>query len=411
MIDVTVPLSTPDPQVAAYLEKLQSIYTHKNYSAQEASVCLPSDESMLKAIEKVGEGLGSDLKAVIVIGIGGSNLGAQAVYEAVEGSTRPLFFLDTCDTWSMHQVLQSLRGLEISAWNELAVLCVSKSGTTTETIANFSSLLAQLTDWLGPVVPSSIVVIADQDTGAESLAKQEGYAFLSIPHRVGGRFSVLSAVGLLPLLLCGIPVSRLLEGAQAQLVNDCSLESCAALYASFLYSELSQGKNIHDFFIFEPRLESLGKWVRQLYAESLGKDGKGMLPTVSIGSTDLHSVVQYYFGGNIALVTTFISADTEQDFKTSEVGVSLVSGIKGKSLNSIKQAILQAVKTTYARNRIAYASVHFPTLTAETVGAFLQFQMTTVMILGMLMEVNAFDQPNVEDYKKDLRAILATATQ
>lgn len=408
MIDVTVPLSTPDPRAVAYLEKLQSIYTQKNYAAQEASICLPGDESMLKAIEQVREVLGHELRAVVVIGIGGSNLGTRAVYEACAGTTLPLFFLDTCDAWTMHQVLTSLQSLHISSWKELSVLCVSKSGTTTETIANFSAMLLQLTDWLGSPVQSCIVMIADQDSSAHELSKQSGYCFLPIPHNVGGRFSVLSAVGLLPLLLSGVSVSTLLQGAQAQLEEDCSTASKAAVYASFLFNALEQGKSIHDFFIFEPRLETLGKWLRQLYAESLGKDGKGMLPTVSIGSNELHSVVQYYFGGKLDLVTSFISTTGEEDYPTSDVGVSLVEGIQGKSLNTIKAAILEAVKTTYTRKEIPYASLHLSELNAANLGAFLQFQMTTVMILGHLMDVNTFDQPDVEEYKKDLRAKLAS---
>ncbi|MBP9699897.1 hypothetical protein KBD71_01290 [Candidatus Woesebacteria bacterium] len=406
MIDVTIPLSTPDPRAVAYLEKLQSIYTQKNYAAQEASICLPGDQSMLKAIEQVREGLGQKLKAVLVIGIGGSNLGTRAIYEAMGEAMLPLFFLDTCDAWTMNQVLKSLRSLNISSWNELALLCVSKSGTTTETIANFSAIVLQLTEWLGTPEQSSIVIIADTGTAAEELAKQSGYSFLSIPQQVGGRFSVLSSVGLLPLVLCGVPIASLLHGAQAQLEEDCSSTSKAALYASFLLNELAQGKNIHDFFLFEPRLESLGKWLRQLYAESLGKDRKGMLPTVSIGSNDLHSVVQYYFGGKIELVTSFISVSGGQDFPTSDLGVSLVKGIQGKSLNSIKEAILEAVKTTYTHKKIPYASMQFSEISAATLGAFLQFHMTTVMILGQLMEVNTFNQPDVEAYKTELRAQL-----
>ncbi len=410
MIDVTIPLSTPDPRAVAYLEKLQSIYTQKNYAAQEASLCLSGDESMLKAIEQVREVIGHQLKAIVVIGIGGSSLGTRAIYEAIPDDTLPLFFLDTCDTWTMNHIIASLHAVQLSSWNEVALLCVSKSGTTTETIVNFSTIIGLLTQWLGTPLNSSIVIIADPDTPAHTLATQSGYSFLPIPLQVGGRFSVLSAVGVLPLLLSGVPVHQLLQGAKAQLEADCAQGSPAALYASFLYSQMQLGKNVHDFFIFEPRLESVGKWLRQLYAESLGKEGKGMLPTVSIGSNELHSVVQYYFGGNINLVTSFISVTFAQDYPTFDVGVTLVKGIEGKSLNSIKDTILQAVKTTYTRKKIPYASVHFPELNAYNLGAFLQFQMTTVMILGTLMEINAFDQPDVEEYKKDLRAVLSPSS-
>lgn len=407
MIDVTVPLLTPDQRAVAYLAELQTIYTQKNYAAQEASVCLPGDKTMLKAIEQVREVVGSHIKAAIVIGIGGSNLGTKALYEAGVGATLPLFFLDTCDAWTMDAVLVSIQKLGITTWSELAVVCVSKSGNTTETIANFSSLIPTLTTLLGPVVRSSIVIIADEGTNAQSFAQESGYSFLSIPSKVGGRYSVFSAVGLFPLLLAGVPIDTLRLGAQMQLEADCSTNSMAGLYASFLYSQLQQGKTIHDFFIFEPRLETLGKWLKQLYAESLGKDKKGMLPTVSMGSNDLHSVLQFYLGGNIQLVTTFIAAGDQSTHAASSVGASLVNGIEGKTLTTIKQTILEAVKNTYTQHSIAYASITLEDVRAQTLGAFLQFHMTTVMILGRLMEVNAFNQPDIQLYKKELHALLA----
>lgn len=406
MIDVTVPLSNFDPRLHAYQEKLISIYTQQNYESQEASICLPKDELMLKAIEQVREGLGNKLRAVIVIGIGGSNLGTRAIYDAGLSTSCPLLFLDTTDSWTMNQVLNTITQLQLRSWEEIAVLCVSKSGTTTETVANFSVLLPQLSQSFGTIKASQIVVIANEQSAAHSFATQSSYQFLSIPSQVGGRFSVLSSVGLLPLVLAGIEITSLQKGAANQLVSDCLPSSAAARYASFLFAQMQEGKTIHDFFIFEPRLENIGKWLRQLYAESLGKEGKGMLPTVSIGSNDLHSVVQYYLGGKIDAVTSFISLTGSQDFNTSTVGEELAEGIAGKSLNQIKEAILQAVKTTYAHKNKPFASLHLSSLTAESIGAFLQFHMTTVMMLGHLMEIDTFNQPNVEDYKKELKEIL-----
>ena len=170
-------------------------------------------------------------------------------------------------------------------------------------------------------------------------------------------------------------------------------------------------KIIHDTFLFEPDLEGFGKWYRQLTGESIGKMGKGITPTVSVGTTDLHSVAQLYFDGPKDKFTTFVSvADHGKDFiiKSKENIDELVPHISGKSFGKVLAAILTAVKATYQKQQLPFVSIELPELSEETLGALLQVKMMEMMYLGKLMGVNPFDNPGVEGYKEETRKLLGS---
>ena len=178
--------------------------------------------------------------------------------------------------------------------------------------------------------------------------------------------------------------------------------------AAILYLLSQQGKNINDNFIFLPQLESMGKWYRQLMGESVGKEGKGITPTVSIGSTDLHSVGQLYLGGPKDKITTFIYA-TEELAETTvpeKLIYGLVPVIKGKKIHSIMNAIVQGTKIAYKNQELPHMEIGFDKIDEEALGEFLQFKMIEMMYLGHLMNVNTFDQPHVELYKVETKKIL-----
>ena len=242
--------------------------------------------------------------------------------------------------------------------------------------------------------------------------KRLGFGTLEIPKEVGGRYSVFSSVGVFPLLLADIDVITLLVGASEMLsrcVSDNIKENLALQSAQVLHDAHCDGVVMHNIFFFNPEMESLGKWERQLVAESLGKEKDlmgnivhmGITPIVSIGSTDLHSMAQLYFGGPKDKFTTLVFAAAKSSLRISEEPVlrDLVMGLQNKTPNDLMQAIVGGVRAAYEKNSLPFTEVRFAELSEYSLGAYMMWRMVTVMYLAKLLQVNAFDQPNVEDYR------------
>lgn len=401
-----------------YKNLLQEVIQSGSYETAESSINLPTDENLLHNVQKLVEKKKTDsLKYIVVIGIGGSNLGTKAIYDALCGYYdlyEPLrypkmLFLDTQDEMILSKVVPLLS--MCSSKDEFLINAISKSGGTTETMTNLEVLSSSLSQTFESIT-DRIVFTTDEGSNMHKKAEEHGIDALLMPKQVGGRFSVLSAVGLFPLALAGFDIVQLRRGAE-NMRNICGKKGLlddnpAMISASILYLLSQQGRNIHDNFIFLPQLESLGKWYRQLMGESVGKNGKGITPTVSIGSTDLHSVGQLYLGGPKDKITTFIYG-TEEITGTAvpeKLTYNLVQVIKGKKIHSIMNAIVQGTKIAYKNQELPYMEIGFEKLDEEALGEFLQFKMIEMMYLGHLMEVNTFDQPHVELYKIETKKIL-----
>jgi len=261
-----------------------------------------------------------------------------------------------------------------------------------------------------------VVAITDEGSKLWEAAGVHDMARLAIPSPVGGRYSVLSAVGLFPLLSVGIDIQRLRQGA-SRLLDQCfTARNIAASSAAILATQLERGAVINDNFFFHPELESAGKWYRQLMGESVGKekslDGEivhtGITPTVSLGSTDLHSVGQLYLGGPKDKLTTFVSAGKPEGVAVPAQRLlpELTPMINGKTAADVMAAILEGVKIAYQKAGLPYMEVSLDAIDEESLGAFLQFKMLEMMYLGKLLNVNSFDQPSVEDYKIETKRLL-----
>lgn len=405
------------PQLAAYHARLQRMVGESDYSAAEASLVLPGDEANLaNSKASAGPFRTKQLKWVVVVGIGGSNLGTKAIYDALKGYADlvepdhfpKMLFAETVDSEWLIRVHQYLIDL---APDEAVIVLISKSGSTTETIANFEILTAGLA--------CPIVVITDQDSNLWQAATKRAWPRLAIPTQVGGRYSVFSPVGLFPLALAGFDIAALLEGARQlrdSVLAGKIVDSGPAQSATLLAVHRNHGQTIYDTFLFHSELESLGKWYRQLLGESIGKQDDrtgqtvhaGITPTVSLGSTDLHSVGQLYLGGPRDKYTTFVSTETSQTVvvPTDRRLGELVPMINQKSAAAIMAAILSGTRTAYREAGLAYNDIILTTIDEASLGAFLQFKMLEVMYLGELLNVNAFDQPSVESYKAVTRKIL-----
>ena len=258
-----------------------------------------------------------------------------------------------------------------------------------------------------------IVVITDKDSKFWNYATKKNYDVLEIPKKVGGRYSIFSAVGLFPLAMLGIDINQLLNGAQ-QILKDSLTEDIennpSALSALLLYHHYINKKNIHDLFLFNSDFESIGKWYRQLMAESVGKEFNrqgqkifsGITPTVSLGSVDLHSMAQLYLGGPYDRITTFVSVKKNNYIlmmPPSEEDISLVPGIHSRPMKEIMDAILKGTKKAFEHGHRPFMEIHLPDKSEWSIGQLLQMKMMEIMFLGALMNVNPFDQPNVEAYK------------
>lgn len=406
----------------------------EGYENDRCSINLPHDKKIAKDCAALAKRhRGAD--AIIVVGIGGSNLGTMAVQEAVLGRMHniaragpKIYYSDTVDAYAMKDLLKILSLMKRQG-KTVVINGVSKSGGTTETIANFE-ILAEALRKSDRRADEHIVVTSDEGSAFWKLAQKRGYHTLSIPKRVGGRYSVMSAVGQYPLRAIGVDVESLLKGAadmrKACLGGDIG-QNPATQRAALLHHHYLHGKSIADMFYFCPDLESAGKWYRQLMGESIGKEWDsrhkkqvfcGMTPTVSIGSTDLHSMAQLYLGGPQDKFTTFITIQEEAGSRRTggSGGIrvprdreyeALVPHIQGRRLSGIMDAISKGVATAYEKKGRPYCHMALHGKNEHQTGALLQMHMMEMMYLGRLLGVNPFDQPAVEAYKSETKRILA----
>lgn len=405
--------------LAGYIERLNNVARAKDYSAPEGFINLPADRNLLHQVEEVRRSKSSArLKYIIVAGIGGSNLGARAAYDALYGyfdllepeRFPKMIFADTNDPEFSERLVGFLKS-KIKDPAEILINIISKSGDTLETTANGNLILGALVGKFKNIA-DRIVVTTDFKSKLWHNAERAGLTLLAVPAKVGGRFSVFSAVGLLPLAAAGLNVKELLKGAlgiREQCLADDVLKNPAEISAIILFLNYRRGKTINDNFFFHPELESMGKWYRQLLAESIGKDGVGITPTVSIGSADLHSVGQLNLGGPKNKITAFVwsenSAFVEPPAGAEKLGFSLLS----RPFAEIMSAILEGVKNAYRGKDLPFVEAVLPDLSLESLGEFMQFKMMEVCFLAQLFNVNAFNQPEVELYKKEIHSLLSGA--
>jgi len=409
------------PELSAMQQALQS-----NYEDERASLCLLDDEEMIHNITAlVGEKQQLNPTHLVVVGIGGSNLGTIAVQEAVLGkhynttNSKPkIHYADTVDTDHLSTIIHTIK-TALQNNENVIINAVSKSGGTTETLANFQILLDVLKSYRQNY-QDYVVITTDKDSKFYHLAQQEGYSILQIPKKVGGRFSVFSAVGLFPLGMVGINLQALLAGAKTardQGLKENINDNPSALSAALIYHHAHEGAVIHDTFIFSNTLESIGKWYRQLMGESIGKEydiagnhvNCGITPTVSIGSTDLHSMAQLYLAGPHDKFTTFLRVNNDNTTLTVPTNPTyehLVDNIQATTLHHIMDAILTGTQEAYRKGNRSFVEINITDKSETSIGELLQMKMMEMMYLGFLLEVNPFDQPNVEAYKIETKHIL-----
>ncbi|MDY5969369.1 MAG: glucose-6-phosphate isomerase [Bacteroidales bacterium] len=354
----------------------------------------------------------------VVVGIGGSYLGARAVIEALQGELAPLvpgkyplvaYAGHTLSEDYYHQLLKMLDNKDYS----LAV--ISKSGTTTEPAVAFRMLRAHLEQKYGKAEAASrIIAVTDAQNGAlHDIAIQEGYRHYVIPDNVGGRFSVLTPVGLLPIAMAGFDIDRLLDGAREMrniCINNTDLhENPALLYAIVRNILYQKGKKVEMLVNFDPNLKYVSEWWKQLYGESEGKDGKGLLPHSLNFTTDLHSMGQYVQEGERIMFETVMSIEHSREHASIPADEQNLDGINyliSMSLTEINHHAEHGTRIAHENGGVPILRLTLPQVDEETLGQLIYFFEFACGVSGYMLGVNPFNQPGVEAYKKNMFALL-----
>ena len=384
-------------------------------------VHLPSsiDDAQIAAIEAQAEKLRAKAEVVICIGIGGSYLGAKAVYEAMNNSFEflrrkhenptVLFAGQNISEDYTYELLDAVKDYSIAA------IVISKSGTTTEPAIAFRIIKAEIEKRYGKEdAATRIVAVTDKARGAlKTLATNEGYPTFVIPDDVGGRFSVLTPVGLLPLAVAGVDIKALVAGATAmEKATDAAVpvdENISAQYAIVRNELYREGKKTEILGSYEPKLQYVDEWWKQLYGESEGKDGKGIFPASVTLTADLHSMGQYIQEGERTLFETIISvAESKHTVKVESDAKNLdgLNYLAGKRISQINHMAELGVRLAHIDGGVPNIRVEIPTIDAESLGALIYFFEKACGISGYLLGVNPFNQPGVEAYKKNMFALL-----
>ncbi len=436
-----------------YRKEIIERVVQKDYTAPEAALVTPFDHAHRERAEEISRTLGT-VRHVVLVGIGGSSAGTEAVYQALRTKDSPtLHVLDVLNAEHLGVVIELVQAVSLT---DLAIVIVSKSGTTIETVANADALLSALKGVHGDALFARVVCVGDEGTPLAEYAKKRGAEYAVVPSSVGGRFSVFTAAGLVPLALLGVSIREFVVGAAeavtasetddnfstlAQIFNgvlaitasmpqedvvgsvatslrNTAVREIGSLMASVTYVLRARaGDRLHVLFAEDARLDGFLRWYQQLLAESLGKDTTvggvpltyGMAP-LSMTPRELHSTAQLYLSGFKGAFTTFVQRDAEgeQDsysISTDECGAG-ISLADPRLYARIPHAIAEGVHRAYTKRGLPFSILNVGTLSPRVMGFLLAEKMIEVMYTAHLLKIDAFDQPHVELYKKEIRQVL-----
>ena len=374
------------------------------------------DKGEFARIQKAAQKIQSDSKALVVIGIGGSYLGARAVVELLKSPNYNALPKQTPDIYFAGNGISSDAVTEIFAMigdRDFSVNVISKSGTTTEPAIAFRLFKQALEKKYGADgARGRIYATTDRKKGAlKTLADREGYETFVVPDDVGGRYSVLTAVGLLPIACCGIDIEKLMQGAQKEREQTLAagIDSAAAQYAMSRQALYAAGKTTEILAAYEPSFRFMSEWWKQLYGESEGKDGKGIFPASVDLTPDLHSMGQYIQDGKRMLQETvvfFDKARTSITVPSDEENLDGLNYLAGREMSYINEKAMQATKAAHISGGVPVTEIRLPEISEQTLGALIYFFEFACGVSGYMEGVNPFNQPGVEAYKKNMFRLL-----
>lgn len=380
------------------------------------------DKEEFDRIKKAAEKIKADSDVLVVVGIGGSYLGARAAIEFLSHSFANKLSKEQRKAPEIYFAGNSISGtylahlIEVIGDRDFSVNVISKSGTTTEPAIAFRIFKEMLEKKYGKEgARERIYATTDAAKGAlKKLATEEGYESFVIPDNVGGRFSVLTAVGLLPIAAAGISIDNLMAGAR-EAENDYKAEfkeNDCYKYAAMRNLLYRNGKAVEMLINYEPKVHYIAEWWKQLYGESEGKDGKGLFPASVDLSTDLHSMGQYIQDGERLMFETLIdiaAPDTDMVIPFDEADLDGLNYIAGKGMNFVNQKAMQGTQLAHVDGDVPNIRISMPKMDAFSLGYLFYFFEKSCGISGYLLGVNPFNQPGVEAYKKNMFALLGKA--
>ncbi|RRC97859.1 glucose-6-phosphate isomerase [Prevotella sp. OH937_COT-195] len=382
---------------------------------------LPSSitHEFVDEIEETAKTLRENCEAVVIAGIGGSYLGAKAVIDALgnsfswlvndKSSPTMLFAGNNIGEDYLYELTEYLKG------KRFGVINISKSGTTTETALAFRLLKKQCEEQMGKDYARKVIVaITDEKKGAaRTCADKEGYKSFIIPDNVGGRFSVLTPVGLLPVACAGFDIKALIDGAR-EMESACGMDvpfenNPAAQYAAVRNGLYRSGKKIEIMVNFQPKLHFMSEWWKQLYGESEGKDGKGIFPASCDFTTDLHSMGQWIQDGERSIFETVLSIEEPNKkllFPNDEENLDGLNFLAGKRVDQVNKMAEVGTRLAHVDGGVPNIHISIPQLNEKYLGQLIYFFEIACGISGNVLGVNPFNQPGVEAYKKNMFALL-----
>ncbi len=373
------------------------------------------DRAEFEAIKKAALKIRAQSQALLVIGIGGSYLGARA---AIEFLKSPYYNQLTKDSPEIYFIGNSFSGddladvLAICEGKDISINVISKSGTTTESAIAFRIIRDVLSKkYSDAEIKERVYVTTDKARGAlKGLADKEGYETFVVPDDIGGRFSVLTPVGLLPIAVCGADIDALMEGALSfKKEFDSNIDNEAVKYAVIRNILLNKGKDVELLCSYEPALRMFTEWWKQLYGESEGKDGKGIFPASVIFSTDLHSLGQYIQDGQRKLFETVLKqceSNCEVKVPYNEADFDGLNYIAGESLHSVNEKAYLGTMLAHTDGGAPNLIIEYTKRDEKTLGELIYFFCIACAVSGYMLDVNPFNQPGVESYKKNMFALL-----
>ena len=377
---------------------------------------LPSSTAEhLADIKECAATLRANCDTIVVAGIGGSYLGARAVIEALsdqfewltnDGSNPIILFAgNNIGEDYLYELCAYLKG------RKFGIINISKSGTTTETALAFRLLKKQCEEQRGKEMARKVIVaVTDEKRGAaRTTAEQEGYASFVIPDNVGGRFSVLTPVGLLPIACAGFDIEALVNGAREMEAAAASDDNIVTQYAALRNALYEAGKKIEILVNFQPKLHYMNEWWKQLYGESEGKDGKGIFPAAVDFTTDLHSMGQWIQEGERTIFETVVSVEAPRHellFPHDEENLDGLNFLEGKRVDEVNKMAELGTQLAHVDGGVPNIRIVMPELNEYYLGQLIYFFERACGVSGLLLEVNPFNQPGVEAYKKNMFALL-----
>ena len=373
------------------------------------------DKEEFTRIKEAAKKIREDSDVLLVAGIGGSYLGARAVVEAVKG----LYHNDTEDGLKIYFCGNTISPtylndiIKVTKGKRFSINVISKSGTTTETALAFRVLRKLLEDSVGPEEANKrIYATTDRAKGTlKQLADAQGWPTFVVPDDVGGRYSVLTAVGLLPIACAGIDIDALMKGAAdaREAYSVCSKDNDAYRYAMTRNILYRKGKVVETLAAFEPDFTMMNEWYKQLFGESEGKDQKGLMPTSCIFSTDLHSMGQFLQDGSRMMFETYVDIkNTREDFyiEPLESNFDGMNFLADQNMSVVNRKAMEGTILAHNDGGVPIGVIEVDSLDAYNVGYLIYFFWKACAVSGYLLSVNPFDQPGVESYKKNMFALL-----